>query len=88
MRTCLRNPGKGPGMVSDGVLRLELDFVQQRGRELGLGIPGWGTTQAGGEEGGGVVRNLAAMCVSAEKMCAPIDRGLGRGSGMHLPHFS
>lgn len=50
MRTCLRDPGKGPGIVSDGALRLELDFVQQRGRELGLGIPGWGTIQAGTEE--------------------------------------
>ena len=50
MRTCLRDPGKGPGMVSDGALRLELDVVQQRGRELGLGIPGWGTIQAGREE--------------------------------------
>ena len=30
--------------------------------------------------------NLAAVCVSAE-MCTLVDRGLGRGSGMHLAHF-
>ena len=83
MRTCLKRPREG---AWDG---------QRWGTEAGAGCcpaerkGAWlGHSRLGYNPGwqGGVVSNLAAVCVSAE-MCTLVDRGLGRGSGMHLAHF-